>query len=121
MELRAPLDLFDPDKLRGSYDLGFNGTGVIRDRLIIDGDSMTRVSEMPGVYVQQCMDEVARLSHRIQTRRPGGELTGRLPMPIYEAWRREWNNGPKQHGVLWRAFFNQKFYDRDYSKFRVGA
>lgn len=117
--IQAPLDLLDVKNLHGTHDLGFNATGVIRDKLIVDGDYITKVSEMPAVYVQQCMDEVKRLSDAAKTRRPGGYVKGRIPAPLYELWRRQWMNGPKQHGVLWRAFLATKIDDRDYRKFRV--
>lgn len=121
MRPHAPLDLLDPKKLHGTYDLGFNSTGVVHTKLIIDGDSMTTVDEMPAPYVQACMDSVARLADSVKKRRPGGHLSGQIPFPIWQKWRKEWELGPKLHGVLWRAFFNSKFMDRDYSKFRVGA
>jgi hypothetical protein len=115
----APLDLFDVKKLQGTHDLGFNGTGVIHTKLIIDSDYITTVDTMPARYVQQCMDEVKQLSENAKKRRPGGYIKGRLPMTLWQMWRRQWEQGPKLHGVLWRAFLNSKLMDSDYSKFRV--
>lgn len=112
-------DLGNPRKLRLDINAGFNATGVIHDRLIIRDGEAVRVSTMPAPYVDQCIDEVKRLSDATKRRRPGGVIHGRIPMVLWQAWRDEWKRGPKQHGVLWRAFFNSKFMDRDYSKFRV--
>jgi len=116
--IQAPLDVFNIDQLRGTHDLGYDQAGI-RTKLVIDGDSITTVNEMHGAYVQQCMDEVKRLSDMAKTRRPGGTIRGRIPMPLYQMWRKQWEDGPKLHGVLWRAFLAVKIEDRDYSKFRV--
>lgn len=118
--MRAALDLFDPKALRGDYDLGFNAAGV-HTRLIIDSDYITTVDTLPAPVVEQCMREVAALSDQIKSRRPGGHLAGKIPFPIWQAWRKQWASGPKAYGLTWRAFFNSKFMDSDYRKFRAGA
>lgn len=114
--LDADIDL---RKLRGSFDLGWNGTGVIRSKVHFTGDEIIIHEEMPGAYVQQCMDEVHALSDAMKRRRPGGKIRGRVPLPIYFMWRRAWEKGPKLHGVLWKAYLNSQLMDRDYSRFRV--
>ena len=113
-----PVD--DIRHLQGSFDLGWNGTGVVQSSIHFeDGDVIVQES-MPGVFVDQIIDSVAALREANTRRRPGGILKGRIPITTWYAWRREWERGPKQHGVLWRAFFTGKFMDHDHSKFRAG-
>jgi len=116
----AGLENIDFRNLRGDYSLGLNATGVIESSVHFTGDEIIIRESMPAQYVQDVMDSVKALQHRVKTRRPGGDLVGQIPMTLYYAWRREWEKGPKQHGVLWRAFFTGKFMDRDFSKFRAG-
>ncbi len=117
-ELNSELSAFVRD-FRGAIDLGLSHGGVIENRLFFTGDEIIAIQSMPAQYVQQCMDEVARLSENAKRRRPGGYIRGRIPEPIYWAWRCEWQKGPRLHGVIWRAFLDGKLKDRDYSKFRV--
>lgn len=105
--------------LRGDFDLGFNATGVIQSSVHFTGEEIIIRESMPAQYVQQCFDEVARLSENAKKRRPGGKIRGRIPFPIYGAWRREWEKTGKLHGLLWSAFLNTKLMDRDYSRLRV--
>lgn len=110
---------FDWSHIQGSYDFGPNATGVIHSRLHILDDEVIFEETMPAEYVEQCFQEVARLSELAKQRRPGGYIKARIPTPIYWMWRREWERTGKQQGVLWRAFFAAKIEDRDYRKFRV--
>jgi hypothetical protein len=109
----------DVRDLRGSHDLGWNATGVIRSSIHIDADEIVIRDEMPGAIVDEIMSEVADFAHAVKRRGDGMELAGKLPLPIYAGWRKQWEAGPKQHGVLWRAFLMSKLMDRDYSRFRV--
>ena len=106
--------------LRGDFDLGFNATGVVQSSIHFTGDEIVVRESMPGVFVDEIMDSVARLRDAASKRRPGGVLKGQIPVTLWYAWRREWERGPKLHGVLWRAFFSGKFMDSDHSKFRAG-
>lgn len=117
--VKAPEDILDLKKLHGTHNLGYDASGCVHTKLIIDGDYITTVNEMPAHHVQTCMDEVKRLSDNAKARKPGGAVRGRIPMPLYQLWRKQWQTGPMLHGVLWRAFLNSKLMDRDYSKFRV--
>ena len=106
--------------IRGSFDLGWSETGLTRNSIHFTGDEIITQEEMPGCHVQTIMDDVAELRGRMKTRRPGGDLVGKIPVTLWYMWRREWERGPKLHGVLWRAFFTSKFMDSDHSKFRAG-
>jgi hypothetical protein len=119
--IRGSLDLLDRKHLHGTFELGRNATGVIDSSIhFLDDGEVIIQDTMPGEYVQQCMDEVARLSDNINTRRPGGFVSGRIPLPLYHMWRKAWEAGPKQHGVLWRAFLMTRLTDRDYRKLWTG-
>jgi hypothetical protein len=109
----------DLKHLHGHYDLGWNATGVIRSHLHIDADEIVIRDEMPGAVVDVVMAEVAAFADRVKNRKAGMELVGKLPLPLHLAWRRQWNAGPRQHGVLWKTFLMGKLLDRDYSRFRV--
>lgn len=118
--IRGSLDLLDRKHLHGTFDLGRNATGVIDSRIHFTDDEVIIEDSMPAQYVQQCMDEVARLADNINTRKPGGFVSGRIPLPLYHSWRNAWEAGPKLHGVLWRAFLMTKLQDRDYRKLWTG-
>ena len=105
--------------LHGDHDLGWNANGVTFSSMHIDAESVILREEMPGVIVEEVMASVARLSDSMKGRKRGGVVQGQIPTPIYFAWHKEWEKGPKQWGVLWRAFLNTKLLDRDYSRFRV--
>jgi hypothetical protein len=109
----------DLKHLHGHYDLGWNATGVIRSHLHVDADEIIIREEMPGAVVDEIMAEVAAFADRAKRRKGGMELVGKIPLPIYVAWRKQWERGPRLHGVLWRAFLESKLLDRDYSRFRV--
>ncbi|MFA5996171.1 MAG: hypothetical protein WC790_00390 [Candidatus Paceibacterota bacterium] len=115
----AGVDWSDLKSLHGDYDLGFNATGVIETSLHVRDDEIIVRESMPGHHVQTIMDEVAAFADTIKKRRPGGHIAGKIPFTLWRVWRKQWEDGPKQHGMLWRAFFSSKFYDADYSKFRV--
>ncbi len=104
---------------RGCLHLGKNATGVIDTNLHFTGDEIIVEETMPGEFVQEIIDAVAALSLQAKRRRPGGHLIGQLPLPIWRGWRKQWEAGPKQNGVLWRAFMTSKLMDRDWGKFRV--
>ncbi len=111
-----------PDDLKhmqGTHDLGWNATGVIRSRLHVTAEEIVIEEEMPGVVVDEIMAEVARFSDAAKRRKGGMELLGKLPLPIWALWQKQWKAGPKQHGVLWRAFLMSKLLDSDFSRFRV--
>lgn len=118
--LIAGLDAAAVKQLHGSYDLGWNATGVVQSSVHFTGDEVVVLESMPGVFVDQIIDSVAALRDAASKRRPGGMLKGQIPITLWYAWRRQWEAGPKLHGVLWRAFFTGKFMDRDHSKFRAG-
>lgn len=118
--IRGAPELFDRKHLHGTFDLGRNATGVIDSRIHFFDDEVIIEDTMPGEYVQQCMDEVKRLSDDINTRKPGGFVSGRIPLPLYHMWRKAWEAGPKQHGMLWRAFLMSRLMDRDYRKLWTG-
>jgi hypothetical protein len=115
----AGLHYDDVKDIRGTVSLGMNSTGVIESRVHFTGDEIITEEVMPAPFVEAIMAEVAALSDQVKKRRPGGELVGQLPLPIYWGWHRQWEKGPKLHGVLWRAFLTSKLMDRDYSRFRV--
>lgn len=105
--------------LHGTYDFGWNATGVIRSYLHVDADEIIIREEMPGAVVDEIMAEVAAFSDSVKRRKDGLVLQGKIPLPIYAAWRKQWEATDKQQGVLWRAFLMSKLMDRDYSRFRV--
>lgn len=114
------IDWGDLAKWQGTIDLGMNATGVVHSRLHKTEDEIIIHEEMPAEVVGSIMAHVDKLRDRIRQRRPGGDLVGHIPIVMWYAWRREWQRGPKLHGVTWRAFFAGKFMDRDHSKFRAG-
>jgi len=118
--IRGSLDLLDRKHLHGTFELGRNATGVIDSRIHFLDDEVIVEDSMPAQYVQQCMDEVSRLSDSVKDRKPGGFVSGRIPLPLYYTWRKAWEAGPKQHGVLWRAFLMTRLTDRDYRKLWTG-
>jgi hypothetical protein len=118
--MRGSPDLLDWKNFHGSYHLGRNATGVIDSSIHFTGDEVIIEDTMPAEYVQECFDEVARLSDNINDRKPGGFVAGRLPLPIYHMWRKAWEAGPKQQGLLWGAFLMTKLQDRDYRKLWTG-
>lgn len=120
MQRVAGLTPADFRHLHGTYDLGWNATGVIRSRMHVTAEEIVIEEEMPGAVVDEIMAEVARFADAVKSRKDGGlELLGKLPLPIWALWRKQWNAGPKQHGVLWRAFLTGKLMDGDFSRFRV--
>lgn len=115
----AGLTPADLKSLHGHYDLGWNATGVIRSHLYVDADEIIIRDEMPGAVVDVIMQEVADFAHSVKTRKDGMVLQGKIPLPLYGAWRKQWMQGPRLQGVVWRAFLMSKLMDRDYSRFRV--
>jgi hypothetical protein len=115
----AGLTTDDLPTLHGDYDLGWNATGVIRSHLHISAEEIIIREEMPGAIVEEVMAEVARFADQAKNRKAGMVCQGKIPLPIWAGWRKEWERGPKLHGVLWKAFLMGKLLDRDYSKFRV--
>ena len=109
----------DLKSLHGHYDFGWNATGVIRSHLHVDADEIIIREEMPGAVVDEIMAEVAAFSDAVKRRKDGLTLAGKIPLPLYAAWRKQWAKGPKLQGVIWRAFLMSKLCDRDYSRFRV--
>ena len=110
----------DYQHLQGrTFNLGWNATGVIQSSIHFDADEIIIRDEMPGVVVEEVMRSVARLQETCRRRRPGGFVKAQIPLPLHMAWRREWERGPRLHGVLWKAFLTSKIEDRDYSKFLV--
>lgn len=116
----AGLTTDDLKHMQGTHDLGWNATGVIRSRLHVTAEEIVIEEEMPGVVVDEIMAEVARMADRARTRKNGEmQLVGKLPLPIWALWRKQWQAGPRSSGVLWRAFLMSKLMDGDYSRFRV--
>ena len=109
----------DLRKIHGDFDLGVNATGVISTSIHFTGDEIITREVMPAEYVQRCFDEVHALGEQMRGRRQGGKIKGRIPLPIYVMWRREWEKTGKQYGLLWRAFLSSKLMDGDWKKFRV--
>lgn len=115
----APLDWDALRKFEGDIDLGFNATGIVRSTVhFVDGEMIVQET-MPARYVQEIFDDVARLAAAARNRKAGGYIKGCIPYPIYWGWRREWEKGPRQWGMVWRAFLTSKIEDRDWSKFLV--
>lgn len=106
-------------QLVGDYDLGWNATGVIRSYLHISEEEIIIREEMPGVIVDEVFASVARLQDSMKRRRPGGYVKAQIPLPLHSAWRRMWANGPRLHGVTWKAYLTMMIEDRDYRKFLV--
>jgi|SRR5262245_5553601 len=110
----------DLPKMQGTHDLGWNATGVIRSRLHVTAEEIVIEEEMPGCIVDEIMAEVAAASDAAKSRKPGEiRRVGSIPLPIYMLWLRQWQAGPRQHGVLRSAFIMGKLLDNDYSRFRV--
>lgn len=109
----------DLKHLNGHYDLGWNATGVVRSHLHVSEEEIIIREEMPGAVVDEIMAEVAAFSDAVKRRGAGFVLQGKIPLPIYAGWRKQWERTGKQHGLLWRAFLMSKLEDRDYSRFRV--
>lgn len=109
----------DLKHFHGHYDLGWNATGVIRSHIHFDADEIIIRDEMPGEHVETIMAEVAAFSDQVKRRKDGMALVGKIPLPIYMAWRKLWEKGPKLQGVLWHAFLMGQLMDRDYSRFAV--
>lgn len=105
--------------MHGTYDLGWNATGVIRSRLHVTAEEIVIEDEMPGEHVETIMAEVAAMADAAKSRKDGMHLVGKLPLPIWALWRKQWQAGPRAHGVLWRAFLMGKLLDGDFSRFRV--
>ena len=119
MRRLAGLTWDDVRDVRGDFDLGTNATGVINSSIHFTGDEIITVDSMPAAYVQDIMDSVARFQAEAKRRRPGGHIKAQLPLPIWKGWRRQWEQGPRKWGVIWRAFLTSKIEDRDYSKFLI--
>lgn len=119
MKRVAGLTPDDLKRMQGTHDLGWNATGVIRSRLHVTAEEIVIEEEMPGVVVDEIMAEVARFADAARHRKDGLELVGKLPLPIWYLWRKQWMKGPKQHGMLWRAYLMSKLLDSDFSRFRV--
>lgn len=120
MDIRAEFfDEFDPRKMRGTLDFGANATGVIHSRLHFTGDEIISEDVMPAWAVTECLEDVKRLSERVKSRKKGGEVAGRIPLPLYATWRKQWENTGKKDGLLWRAFLTSKLMDGDFSRFRT--
>ena len=94
-----------------------NATGVIQTSLHVEDGELITQDVMPGHIVQDIIDDVA--THTPDTRRDGMHLAGRLPLPLYMSWQREWKLTAKLWGIDWQTFFARKFFDSDYNKFRV--
>lgn len=109
----------DLKHLNGHYDLGWNATGVIRSHLHVSEEEIIIREEMPGAVVDEIMAEVAAFSDAVKRRGAGFVLQGKIPLPIYAGWRRNWEKGPKLQGVLWKTHLMSKLCDSDFSKFRV--
>lgn len=91
-----------------------NATGVIQTSLHVEDDKLITADVMPGHIVQQIIDDVAQ-----HEARPGMHLAGRIPLPLFQSWQREWRFTAKLWGIPWQTFFARKFFDSDYNKFRV--
>ncbi len=114
------VDWDDLRHFQGTIELGANATGVIGTRIHRTDDELILEEYMPGEYVDEVIASVNKLRDRVRKRRPGGDLVGQIPLPLWYAWRKQWEAGPKLHGVLWRAFFRGKFMDGENAKFRAG-
>jgi hypothetical protein len=109
----------DVCSFRGVVDLGFNGSGVIRNEIHVTSDEIITVESMPGHFVQDIMDDVSALRSQVRARPAGGAIVGKVPLPLWRMWRKAWEAGPKQHGVLWRVHLMGMLDDRDFSKFSI--
>jgi hypothetical protein len=109
----------DLPKMLGTYDMGWNTTGVIRSFMHVSQEEIVLYDEMPGCVVEDIMAEVAAMSDAVKRRGQGMECVGKLPLPIWALWRRQWEKGPKGSGVIWGAFLKSKLMDSDFSRFRV--
>lgn len=107
------------DSMRGDHFLGWNENGVTYSTVHISADEIILREEMPGHLVDEIMASVAAFQTQARKRRPGGELIGQVPTPLYFAWKRQWDKGPRQNGILWRTFLSQKLHDTDYSRFLI--
>lgn len=114
------IDWGDLEGFHGTIDFGYSPLNTVTSRLHKTDDEIIIQEEQPAEVVDAIIASVNRLRDRVRGRRPGGDLVGQIPKVLWYAWRREWQRGPKQHGVTWRAFFAGKFMDRDHSKFRAG-
>ncbi len=114
------VDWDDLRHFQGTIELGANATGVIGTRIHKTDDELILEEYMPAEYVDEVIASVEKLRDRVKQRRPGGDLVGQIPLPLWYAWRKQWEAGPKQHGLLWRAFFRSKFMDSENAKFRAG-
>lgn len=103
----------------GDYNLGWNANGLTFSTMHISAEEVILREEMPGHVVDEIFASVARLQDSMRGRRRGGVIKGQIPTPLYAAWQKEWANGPKKWGVLWKAFLAGKIEDRDYRKFLV--
>lgn len=110
----------DVKDVHGTFDLGYNATGVIKSRIHFTGDEIITEDVMSGEAVDLVIGHVEHMRNRQKAKRPGGDYVGSIPYPLWAAWRKEWQAGPRQHGVKWRKFFTMKFMDRDHEKFRAG-
>lgn len=116
---RIIADLHKAGKLNGDHFIGWNASGVTYSSVHISAEEIILREEMPGVIVDEIMASVARFQSQVKRRRPGGHLKGQIPTPLYAAWQREWERGPRKWGVVWKAFLSSKLHDRDYSKFLI--
>jgi hypothetical protein len=107
-----PLTVADLEAVNGAA--WTNATGVIATSLHVEDGQFITQDVMPGHVVQQIIDDVAQ-----HTPRPGTHLAGRLPLPLFQSWHREWRFTAKLWGIPWQTFFARKFFDSDYNKFRV--
>lgn len=94
-----------------------NATGVIQTSMHVEDGELITQDVMPGHYVQDIIDDVAKIAP--DTRKDGMHLAGRLPLPLYMSWQREWRFTAKPWGIPWQTFFTRKFLDSDFNKFRV--
>lgn len=113
----AGLTSADLNLLHGHHALGWNANGVTYSSLEISSEEIILREEMPAAYVEDIMKSVEAMRDANRRRRPGGMLKAQVPITLHAAWRKEWERGPKQWGVLWRAFLNGKLHHRDYSRF----
>ncbi len=120
MSYTLGVDWGDLKHFTGTIDLGYNNTGVVQTKLHFTGDEIISEDVMSGEMVDHVIDHVDQMRDRQRQGRPGGDWVGSIPLPLWTAWRKEWQRGPKLHGVRWRAFFTTKFMHSDYSKFRAG-
>ena len=95
--------------------------GLVRMEAYEEDDQFITREVMDGHNVDRILDRNKADAHLAQERLKSGAnslVAARVPIVLFNQWKKEWRDGPKKYGVLWRAFLAGKVNDPNHANLR---